>query len=221
MNWFIPALVSRSPDSGGGISGEEGTRLWSRASKKRRNVSRIRSPSMWAQSIGGYERDRRCQAKDQEGRWNVWCRPSARSASSVTAGSRRSLIRTTYRAAIGRSTAYGDTWRHCPSGARRVAARPIQLALSVTIVVRLPSLPRNATVSLPTYGSLRWHGKPVSLTNVPVRWMALEGLGAGVGRIIDSIPITDEEAQDARANRSDAAMSTRRSAFISCGYASG
>src|SRR5581483_4725815 len=46
MNWFIPAFVSRSPDSGGGIRLEEGTRRWPRSSKKRRNVSRIRRPSM-------------------------------------------------------------------------------------------------------------------------------------------------------------------------------
>src|SRR6185436_11835141 len=52
MNWFIPALVSRSPDSGGGISDEDGTRLCPRSSKKRRNSSRIRSPSMAAQSSG-------------------------------------------------------------------------------------------------------------------------------------------------------------------------
>src|SRR5262245_32525843 len=66
MNWFIPALVSRRPDSGGGISGDEGTRLWSRASKKRRNVSRIRSPSMTAQSIGGSVPDRRASGGEVE-----------------------------------------------------------------------------------------------------------------------------------------------------------
>jgi hypothetical protein len=40
--------------------------------------------------------------------------------------------------------------RHWPSGALRVAPIPIQFALSVTIVVRLPSFARNTTVSLPT-----------------------------------------------------------------------
>src|SRR3954470_13264076 len=44
MNWFIPAFVSSSPDSGGGISDELGTRLWPRSSKKRRNDSRIFRP---------------------------------------------------------------------------------------------------------------------------------------------------------------------------------
>src|SRR5919198_641356 len=62
MNWFIPALVSSSPDSGGGINEDEGTRLWSRSSKKRRNDSRIRSPSMAAQSIGGHAPDRASHA---------------------------------------------------------------------------------------------------------------------------------------------------------------
>src|SRR5262245_27309623 len=90
MNWFIPALVSSSPDSGGGISEDAGTRLWSRSSKKRRNVSRIRSPSMSAQSIGGPSPDPSVgndqgndqandQANDQPGRRNVCRRPSARS----------------------------------------------------------------------------------------------------------------------------------------------
>src|SRR5919106_1267324 len=46
MNWFIPALVRRSPDSGGGINDELGTRLWPRSSKNDRNSSRIRRPSI-------------------------------------------------------------------------------------------------------------------------------------------------------------------------------
>src|SRR6266536_3069052 len=41
MHWFIPALVNISPDSGGGINDELGTRLCPRSSKNRRNVSRI------------------------------------------------------------------------------------------------------------------------------------------------------------------------------------
>src|SRR5262245_57796553 len=45
MNWFIPAFVSSSPDSGGGISDELGTRRCSRSSKNERNDSRIRWPS--------------------------------------------------------------------------------------------------------------------------------------------------------------------------------
>src|SRR5215204_7116 len=44
MNWFMPAFVSRSPDSGGGISDELGTRLCPRSSKKRRNDSRMSRP---------------------------------------------------------------------------------------------------------------------------------------------------------------------------------
>src|SRR3989337_913875 len=51
MNWFIPAFVSSSPESGGGISEEEGTRWWARSSKKRRNVSRICRPSMGRLSL--------------------------------------------------------------------------------------------------------------------------------------------------------------------------
>src|SRR5215217_374813 len=46
MNWFIPAFVSSRPDSGSGISEDDGTRLWPRSSKKRRNDSRISSPRM-------------------------------------------------------------------------------------------------------------------------------------------------------------------------------
>ena len=42
MNWFIPAFVRRSPDSGGGISDELGTRVCSRSSKNETNDSRIR-----------------------------------------------------------------------------------------------------------------------------------------------------------------------------------
>ena len=37
MNWFMPAFVSSRPDSGWGISDEDGTRLCPRSSKKRRN----------------------------------------------------------------------------------------------------------------------------------------------------------------------------------------
>src|SRR5919197_2710087 len=44
MNWFIPALVRRSPVSDGGISDDERTRVWPRSSKKRRNLSRISGP---------------------------------------------------------------------------------------------------------------------------------------------------------------------------------
>src|SRR5688572_24048293 len=44
MNWFIPAIVSSSPDSGGGITDEDGTRRCPRSSKKRRNDSRICRP---------------------------------------------------------------------------------------------------------------------------------------------------------------------------------
>src|SRR5262245_32165286 len=44
MNWFIPALVSSSPDSGGGTRDDERTRVWPRSSKKRRKVSRISAP---------------------------------------------------------------------------------------------------------------------------------------------------------------------------------
>src|SRR5207244_693035 len=56
MNWFIPALVSSRPDSGGGISDELGTRRCPRSSKKRRNVSRMRSDSTARKSkrrVGG------------------------------------------------------------------------------------------------------------------------------------------------------------------------
>jgi hypothetical protein len=53
MNWFMPAFVSRRPDSGGGISDEEGSRRCPRSSKKERNVSRIRSPSLAGQSSRG------------------------------------------------------------------------------------------------------------------------------------------------------------------------
>src|SRR6266498_728851 len=41
MNGTIPAVVKSRPDSGGGISDEEGTRRWSRSSKNRRNRERI------------------------------------------------------------------------------------------------------------------------------------------------------------------------------------
>src|SRR5690242_2033380 len=44
MNWFIPAFVSRRPDSGGGTNEDERTRVWPRSSKKRRKVSRISAP---------------------------------------------------------------------------------------------------------------------------------------------------------------------------------
>jgi hypothetical protein len=74
-----------------------------------------------------------------------------------------------------------------------VAGSPTQFALPVTIVVRFPSLPRKVTASPPTYGSLRWHGKPVSLTNVPRRTIvfgASVGVPLAVGRIIGSIPAT-------------------------------
>src|SRR3990170_2510531 len=53
MNWFMPALVSRRPDSGGGINEDEGTRRCSRSSKKRRNVSRIAAPSIGKASLPG------------------------------------------------------------------------------------------------------------------------------------------------------------------------
>src|SRR3972149_3219509 len=53
MNWFMPALVSRRPDSGGGINEDEGTRRCSRSSKKRRNVSRIAAPSLGEGSLPG------------------------------------------------------------------------------------------------------------------------------------------------------------------------
>src|SRR5438309_11355903 len=45
MNWFIPAFVRSSPDSGGGINEDERTRTCSRPSKNERNSSRIRLPS--------------------------------------------------------------------------------------------------------------------------------------------------------------------------------
>src|SRR6059058_3262733 len=45
MNWVIPAVVSRRPDSGGAISDDEATRRCPRVSKNERNVSRMRSPS--------------------------------------------------------------------------------------------------------------------------------------------------------------------------------
>ncbi len=51
MNWFMPAFVSRSPDSGGGISDDERTRVWPRSSKNERNVSRILSPSIRGWSL--------------------------------------------------------------------------------------------------------------------------------------------------------------------------
>src|SRR4051812_15813448 len=44
MNWFIPALVSRRPDSGGATSDEDRTRVCPRSSKKRRKASRISAP---------------------------------------------------------------------------------------------------------------------------------------------------------------------------------
>src|SRR4029079_6279937 len=44
MNWFIPALVSSRPDSGGATSDDDRTRVWPRSSKKRRKVSRISAP---------------------------------------------------------------------------------------------------------------------------------------------------------------------------------
>src|SRR5947199_4297442 len=44
MNWFIPAIVSSRPVSGGGISDDERTRVCPRSSKKRRNRSRISAP---------------------------------------------------------------------------------------------------------------------------------------------------------------------------------
>src|ERR687898_861289 len=53
MNWFIPALVRSSPDSGGGISDDEGTRLCPRSSKKRRNDSRISRPSIQTECTRG------------------------------------------------------------------------------------------------------------------------------------------------------------------------
>src|SRR3990172_276636 len=56
MNWFMPALVSRRPDSGGGINEDEGTRRCSRSSKKRRNVSRIAAPSIGKASLPGVAR---------------------------------------------------------------------------------------------------------------------------------------------------------------------
>src|SRR5713226_5923166 len=45
MNCIIPAPVSRSPDSGGGISDAEDRRRCPRSSKNERKASRIRSPS--------------------------------------------------------------------------------------------------------------------------------------------------------------------------------
>src|SRR6266550_7924194 len=53
MNWFIPAFVSRSPVSGGGISEDERTRVWPRSSKKRRNRSRISCPCTRLSLRGG------------------------------------------------------------------------------------------------------------------------------------------------------------------------
>src|SRR5262245_21145746 len=140
MNWFIPALVSSSPDSGGGISEDEGTRLWSRSSKKRRNDSRIRSPSMTAQSIGDHAPDRAGRAVGLASG-----RKSERVAEPL-APKRRECHRREptvvdhdhVAGGHGQFGLEGGTWRHCPSGARRVAAIPIQLALWVTIVVRLP-----------------------------------------------------------------------------------
>src|SRR5215467_12055797 len=53
MNWFIPAFVSSRPDSGGGISDEDRTRVCPRSSKNDRNSSRIRLPSTGDESTGG------------------------------------------------------------------------------------------------------------------------------------------------------------------------
>src|SRR5205085_10999313 len=44
MNWFMPAFVSSSPVSGGGISEDDRTRVCPRSSKKRRKRSRISAP---------------------------------------------------------------------------------------------------------------------------------------------------------------------------------
>src|SRR5436305_11919013 len=54
MNWFIPALVSKRPVSGGGISDDERTRVCPRSSKKRRKRSRISEPCT-AVSLGWLE----------------------------------------------------------------------------------------------------------------------------------------------------------------------
>src|SRR5262245_30626884 len=56
MNWFIPAFVSSRPDSGGGISDDEGTTRCSRSSKKRRNDARISRPSIGKASLPGGSR---------------------------------------------------------------------------------------------------------------------------------------------------------------------
>src|SRR5918995_5767581 len=82
MNWFIPAFVRSNPDSGGGISDDEGTRLCPRSSKKRRNDSRTSRPSI---RIRVYERVRGAQEASAQARAFV-LRPTGSVAAELVLG---------------------------------------------------------------------------------------------------------------------------------------